>query len=505
MTGIRVDGLCRAFAPERDLSAYPEGIVQRVQRVCLGAAYNDNPDVLSPNEEKQLNTFFPHDFLGGSGLFARAMIEGTYIAPAGDGPSSEVGALYRGLVRTNVNEPAYMIGGFRIEKTAAGKGYETIVINDAVVVRVYPNAVQIEGEGTSYGEFPYDRVAAILKTKTGLAGTEKAIASNLTYAVSNLPFMEAYASRQTWENPGRFNSASVDHPDTKWSTMIGKINWEGGDRYLNVDGFGRFFIGEYDFNDPDNNRLYLSGPRSDAQIVAVLKREAVTEKKKDGSQVRRVRSRFMSHETYLSAKASPQSNRGWSCFTWTTFVLTKDGPVAMGELYEKYMAGSTLPALAVYNPETNAVDYSAPTHVSKFFVRPSASDVQLIQYEGASGTVAEPLEVTPNHYLWTRRSGEEYWMPAGYVKAGDEVLTGIGGEKVWDRVVSSEPVADDRELDQWQLLNGSVTSFSFGDTARRAANGALDVYNIGMGSARSPNYLVSSNGKDWLVAHNNIK
>ncbi|MBI4125135.1 MAG: hypothetical protein HY609_04760 [Deltaproteobacteria bacterium] len=195
---------------------------------------------------------------------------------------------------------------------------------------------------------------------------------------------------------------------------------------------------------------------------------------------------------------------GFGCFTGRNLIPTGNGTsLSMEELYRRYDKGEALPKVAVYNPDTRRVVYQTPTRISRqSWPNPT---VHLIAYENRSDRKTTGyLEVTGNHYLWARRFGEEFWIPAEDIGARDEFLAGAPGREAWVGVTENFPTSEARNnsgLYNWLQAHPDfkVPSFSM--------EGALYVYDISFAGQEKAyhNFAVRAVGSEaWVVAHNKI-
>ena len=149
----------------------------------------------------------------------------------------------------------------------------------------------------------------------------------------------------------------------------------------------------------------------------------------------------------------------------------------LGELFKRQEAGRTLPALKVFDPDTDSWTTQVPDKIIKHPFNPEKPMLKIRTTDEST-----PIEVTGNHYLWARRDEKEFWIRAENLVEGDILRT---GNNTWDTVAKIEGEI----LEQ---TSHSKTSYD-------------NVYNISFGGSKVHNYAISSDGDQWLVAHNWVK
>jgi hypothetical protein len=157
--------------------------------------------------------------------------------------------------------------------------------------------------------------------------------------------------------------------------------------------------------------------------------------------------------------------------------------IAFEDLYDLYRSGEELPLLRSWDPEHSVWTFQEPMSVSRHLLS-YRNKLQVIIAESG-----DTIKVTPNHFIWIRRGGMEYWMQAGKIVNGDELLAGErNGTKVWNRVTSNTTT------DKHEYLRNDIQS-----------GGALEVFNLsfGTGAGTYLNYAVC--GKECAVGHNLVK
>ena len=417
--------------------------------------------------------------------------------------SAALVALYKGFAATSVNEPPFLVGGFEFKKIAEDVDSQTILINNSVTLRIFlrhrsdlnesDSEIEVDDPRTRYAisrglsfrpdtSVTYRVVSNALAEKTGMESKN----IGLLEALNDLPFMEHYVNKQPFENPGLFNVASAKHPLTEEMHRVGgniTVDTFGGlvssaNAGLYLDGFNRYFV-----TDRNGIRLYLDSPMGTPKVVT-----SWDPKTKE----------FKPYQVQLPREEEPVYFGG--CFTAATPVALADGSkMTIAALYEKYQSSEPLPKVSVYNPDTQETIAQTPMVVSRQY-RPDDQAVQFI-------TVAEgsrPIEVTPNHFLWIRRLDREYWIPSAQVAIGDELLLARTGDKQWARVLDNTALKNDTQLAAWRKGHPKmVPSFSFEAIVNRAAQGALDVYNVTFEpeGLHYTNYAVDT-GAAAVVVHN---
>lgn len=480
MAGIRIEALCKQFSPLENFGEYPEGLVDNVQTLCLGAAHDGNPAVLTTEEAFLIEDHFPLKFNVGVFRTAEALANAVWPQPIKEeSPQLELQAIARGFRETSLSEPQFLSNGFVFKKLGGNDQRQTILINNTVTVQIK----------TTDSEFPYRQIAKELQKKTGRLGEPQQIATELTAAVLALPFMENYRTATgSQSNDWRYNNTSVLNNYNEPNIEMGNIQVtvDGGKRIelLWVDPYGRFFVKHP--IDGTEIQYYLDSPKNFGNVVA-----AISSHKNEDSRFS-VGSREIASNTPAS--------RG-SCFAAGAWLATEEGPQTFASIYQRYRQGEALPPVAVYDADSQTPDYQTPARITRTFLTKD-SEMQMISFAGDLGMVANPLEVTPNHNLWARRHGEEFWMPARNLVIGDELLTDQAGEKQWVSVTGNSIVSNEQDLDFWKSWHAGKPSVDFDAIASRPATGALDVYNIVFEDGSTHNFAVSSTGTEWFVAHN---
>lgn len=172
---------------------------------------------------------------------------------------------------------------------------------------------------------------------------------------------------------------------------------------------------------------------------------------------------------------------GGGCFTGSQRLQRKDGgTISFAELAALQEANDgrpvttqvPLPELASFDESTRQVIYQRPRRV---LVHPQLESALMYLRATARDGRTMDLEVTTNHHLLVARDGKSQWLAAGDLRAGD-ALVGPNGAQ-----------------------------FAYEPNATRIESGARTVYDVSFGPKGAtpyPNYLVSSDGQRWIVAHN---
>ncbi len=160
------------------------------------------------------------------------------------------------------------------------------------------------------------------------------------------------------------------------------------------------------------------------------------------------------------------------CFTADMLVKTQTGSVSFAQLQELVSQGKPLPFVASYDEQTGEVIYQQPVNlIDHGFVDTKLTTLSLIADDGEM----TELTVTPNHKLLVDRNGSEVWVPVGELTDNDNVI-GPDGEQLYVNWEGSEEI----------LTNEALFNLTFA-----AAKTGME-----------PTYLVSSDGDNWVVAHN---
>lgn len=473
---IRVNDLCDNFMIRSQTTQYPDLLTEQIETMCSVAA-NGNPDVLESAEADYID-LFSDLYLDYSGVadFARLMTNTSLVEP----PASydytrddlNTRALYDGFAPIPVSEPPFMVNDLTIDKVAEdlAKGTQTLLLGDKVQLVISPDEVMVSVVlPTVNGALPsYQDINKALYSSTG-----ELISANL------LPFMPGYAGQdfgstrfarlEEWPSgEAYYVGETVEHTFAKrGETRIG--DFQAYSRSFYMDSRGLFFF-DRDKNDVFNKRLYFSTPSFHADAENISEKSVFT------------------YSDYLAEKEKQDYCKrhycGSFCFTGDTRLEKEDGDqIAFEDLYGLYRSGEELPLLRAWDPDHSVWTYQEPVSVSRHLLS-YRNNLQVIIAESG-----DTMKITPKHFLWIRRGGREYWVQAGKIVNGDELLAGErNGTKVWNKVTSNITT------DKHEYLGSAAQN-----------DGALEVFNLsfGTGAGTYLNYAVC--GNECSVAHNMIK
>ncbi len=178
------------------------------------------------------------------------------------------------------------------------------------------------------------------------------------------------------------------------------------------------------------------------------------------------------------------------CFTADMSLRMQSGAlITFGEIAKIWQTNGQLPYVASYDTDHHAVVYQQPTRVliheniiTPILRLPLRAAPNWFSWEtwknATMGAGKSVMQVTPVHKLFIQRDGQEMWMRAGLLEAGDQLLNNDG-----DRY----------------LVDESAYWYAW------AAVTAHTVYNLTFAgpTPHVPTYLVCTDQSHCLIAHNN--
>ena len=147
--------------------------------------------------------------------------------------------------------------------------------------------------------------------------------------------------------------------------------------------------------------------------------------------------------------------------------------ITFEELRDMQRNEKDLPKIASYNEKTSKVIHQRPAEVIDHGVL--SGDLIHLGLRESETDIPSSLQATPEHPMLVERLGERMWITAGDLAEGDQLVSSDGRLFNYDSEISS----------------------IFSDETA--------LYNLSFASAegtKSPTYLVSQDGVNWVVAHN---
>lgn len=159
------------------------------------------------------------------------------------------------------------------------------------------------------------------------------------------------------------------------------------------------------------------------------------------------------------------------CFTGEMYLKLADGGIiTFEEMARLYREGEELPKIASLDEGTGKIVYQRPdVFLDHGYME---STLMYLNVDSAAGEDVN-VRITDEHPLLVEQGDGRRWIKAGELKEGDQVVGEDGA------------------------------SFTFDEVETQAIEGVMPLYDISF-SEEPRNYLVSPDGKNWIVAHNKI-